>query len=142
MSEVKQHCTLMLSDSPETDELLIKTYGLTATNKIPVAPGFLWKREFRNEEAHDIYLIRLDNVDLDWFSRFGNDTSLQRVRSAAGAVYERYFIKEDGRHPATIDVEFDVIVVGTSSRLVKIKHRATEPDFDNFIVRTDDKEVK
>ena len=135
MFELKQHCALILSDSPETDELIIKSYGFTGTKRIEVPVGFQWQKAFRNEESHDIYIVRLDEQDLDWLSRFGFSGTREGIWTATGEIYKRYFIPEEGRRPETMDVWFDIVAVGTPNVLVLKKRRGTDVTPDWFITR-------
>lgn len=116
-SELGQHAGLMIVDKMERVDELAQKFGFTGTNYVNIEKGTVWDRAtMRTEHTNDIYIILLDSEDKQTFCPVWVPTELS-VRVALIDIFEKYYGQKN------IDVEFDIIAIGTEDFIYKKKHR-------------------
>ena len=117
---VTQHCGLIIADSEQTVEKLITLYGFTGTHRILIEPGTVWEcNKFSNENSHDIYVIILKPEEVQLL---GNSHGIPLHHWVTTRISDILEIRKR-LGVRTLDVEFDIIAVGTPNILMLHKHR-------------------
>lgn len=118
----KQHAGLMIVDKVERVDELREQFGFDGDHYITVLPNTVWDRAtMRNENTSNIYVIHLDSEDLALFQQHAS------VNVRIYDIFEKYYGQKN------IDIEFDIIAVGTGEFIYKHKHRSAESPTQVFV---------
>jgi hypothetical protein len=147
----KQHCGLMIVDTPERVDELYEQFGFNGTKFIQIAHGTLWDRAmYRNEHSEDIHVVVMDLIDINELHRFG-PPSLAWVESCIRNIFARYYCRDEKYLAAegderislmrrqnggkNIDTEFDIVAMGTKDFIYKHKHRGVGGPAQVFVTK-------